>query len=156
MISPRSCFPSLRCWLPSVFLPHIPTNSSPLSHNNKRMEKRDAVLRQVLRITGRILSQGLAEKGRFPSDHLHVAKVGNLKGLREGRVRKFPRGDGGNPSQGRGLHTAGPRREGPGGEAPGGGRGGGAPGRETVPARARAPLPLSPRSRDARAAAAGS
>ena len=81
------CFPSLRCWLPSVFLPHIPTNSSPLSHNNKRIAKRDAVLREVLRITGRILSQGNEEKEHFPSDHLHVAKVGNSKGLPEGRVR---------------------------------------------------------------------
>ena len=37
------------------------------------------------------LSRGNAEKEHFPSDHLHVAKVGNSKGLPEGRVRKFTR-----------------------------------------------------------------
>lgn len=113
------CFPSLRCWLPSVFLPHIPTNSSPLSHNNKkRIAKRDAVLRQVLHFTERILSRGNAEKEHFPSDHLHVAKVGNSKGLPEGRVRKFTRERVGTLFRGEAFTPQNRCRRAPGGEAP--------------------------------------
>ena len=77
---------------------------------------------------------------------LQTAKGGNLKGLPEGRLRKFTRGDGGNPFQRRGLHAAG---RAPGGEAPRERRGGPGP-RDGTCAGSSAPATESPIQRCSR------